>query len=93
MSMGTVAMGLPRFKFQNGLPKAVNNIGAASPSAREIAKTPPVIKALEETGNTIPIMVRHFGTPSASEGSRSDGGTKRNASCEVIRTIGTMIMA
>src|SRR2546426_11551600 len=81
------------FRFQNGLPNAVNNIGAASPRARDIAKTTPVISAREETGKTTPRMVRHLGMPRAREASRSESGTSRSASWAVMRMIGTMIKA
>jgi len=73
-------MGFLRFRFQKGLPKAVNSIGAASPKALDTARTAPVNNARDETGKTTPSIVRHFGTPRAKDASRSDDGTRRNAS-------------
>ena len=93
MSMGTVAIGLLRFKFQKGLPKAVNSIGAASPRALETARIAPVNNAVFETGKTTQSIVRHFGTPNANDASRREVGTRRNASWEVMTKIGTMIKA
>ena len=86
-------MGLVRFRFQKGLPKAVNSIGAASPRALETARMAPVNKAVCETGKTTQRIVRHLGTPNASDASRSDVGTNRKASWEVITRIGTIMKA
>jgi hypothetical protein len=93
MSKGTVAMGFAGFTFQKELPKAVNSIGAASPSAREIAKTAPVINAREETGTTTPNIVRHLGIPKANDASRRESGTSRNASWALIKMIGIIMNA
>src|SRR4029077_2629497 len=93
MSRGTVAIGLVMLRFQNELPNAVNSIGAASPRARDIAKTTPVMSAREDTGRTTPRIVRHLGTPRARAASRRESGTSRSASWALMRMIGTMIKA
>src|SRR5713226_2202205 len=93
MSNGTVAMGLPRLRFQNGLPNAVNNMGAASPNALAIARTTPVNRARDETGKTTQRIVLHLGTPRAREASRREVGTSRKGSWALIKIIGIMIKA
>src|SRR5262245_45623319 len=93
MRCGTVAMGLLGFKFQNGFPKAVNNIGAASPRARATARRMPVKSARDATGRTTHRMVRQTGIPRASEASLKWEGTRRRASWVLIMMMGTMIKA
>src|SRR5215470_3801169 len=93
MSKGTVAMGLLRLKFQNGLPNAVKSMGAASPSTLETANTTPVRRAREETGKTTHRIVRHFGTPRARAASRREAGTSRKASWALIKIMGIMMKA
>ena len=72
---------------------AVSSSGAVSPMTREIESMTPVVMPAMEVGRTTFAMVRHFGTPSAYDASRSSFGTSRSISSVERTTTGIISTA
>jgi hypothetical protein len=82
---------LKRFVIKWVLVAAVNNKGAVSPVAREIANTTPVINPVFPVATTTLNMVFHRGIPRAMEASLRETGTSLSDSSVVLAIIGIMI--
>ena len=71
----------------------MNSSGAVSPDTRATARITPVVIPDSAVRATTDSIVRQFGTPSASDASRSSGGTSSTISSVVRVTSGIMIAA
>ena len=68
MVWGRVAMGALGSALENGLPKAVNSIGAVSPAMRETARISPVSTPGAAARSDIEAAIRQAGMPRACPG-------------------------